>query len=196
MAPTEALSETLSSITSVKIDEITKQRRIFEDAKAKILEQVEAESKLRVKALILLDGLEKFITTGEIKPPLKFSLQNTRQFLKQAEYDPSISRKQLEDWQAKILNMMDTHSLKFEYASLCGRLVEECLSTTASCPKPGTKTDFGFETLAETEMLDQRMKWEALVFSPFNTDAIALQTHLDRLFKSSTAASDAYTKLR
>ncbi|KAL5319863.1 hypothetical protein ACEPPN_012921 [Leptodophora sp. 'Broadleaf-Isolate-01'] len=196
MAPTDALSETLSSITAVKLDEITKQRRIFEDAKAMILEQVEAEPKLRIKGQLLLDGLEKFITTGEIKPLLTFSFENTRQFLKQAEYDPSISRKQLEDWQAKILNVMDIHSLKFEYASLCGRLVQECLSGTAARPKIGPKTDFGFETLAETEMLDQRMKWEALVSSPFNTDVIALQAHLDRLFKSSTATCDAYTRLR
>ncbi|KAK0099708.1 hypothetical protein ONS95_013399 [Cadophora gregata] len=182
MAPNEALSETLSSVTNIKLAEISKQRDMFEKTKAELLKQAAAEPMLRDKATILLEGVKKLVLSGEIKANPNISLTNIDKFLKQAQYDLSVSRKLLQQRQDKLVNELNVHSLKFDYACLCGRLVEECLSASSQSLKAPSKSDFGFETLAETDLLDQRIKWEALAFAPFPTDTIALQTYLNRLF--------------
>ncbi|KAL2068036.1 hypothetical protein VTL71DRAFT_16134 [Oculimacula yallundae] len=194
MAPSGALSETLSSVTAIKLAEILKQREMFEDTKAELLKRVEAETKLRKKVTILLVGVKKLIDSGEIKANPDISLNNIETFLVQADYDPSVSRRLLQGWQETLVNELNVHSLKFEYASLCGRLVEECLSTPSSGAKVTSELliDFGFETLAETEMLDQRMKWETMAFNAFPTDTAALGGYLNRIFSQSPIISKAH----
>ena len=74
--------------------------------------------------------------------------------------------------------------------------MEECLSVSPPSLKAPFKSDFGFETLAETDMLDQRMKWEALAFASFPTDTAALQAYLTRLFMLSPVIAKAHLTLR
>jgi len=196
MAPNEAMSETLSSVTNIKLAEISKQRAMFENTKADLLKKVAAEPKLREKAAILLEGVKKLIAAGEIKANPSMSIANIEKYLSQARYDLSVSRKLLQHWQGKLENELNVHSLKFEYACLCGHLVEECLSVSPPSLKAPFKSDFGFETLAETDMLDQRMKWEALAFASFPTDTAALQAYLTRLFMLSPVIAKAHLTLR
>ncbi|PVH81604.1 hypothetical protein DL98DRAFT_587222 [Cadophora sp. DSE1049] len=172
------------------------QRDMFEKTKADLLKKVATETKLRDKATILLEGVKKLRASGEINGNPNISLANIEKYLSQARYDLSVSRKLLQHWQNKLLNELDVHSLKFEYACLCGRLVEECLSVSSPDLRGSSKLDFGFETLAETDMLDQRMKWEALAFAPFPTDTFALQAYLNRLFTLFPVITKAHLKLR
>ncbi|CZT13256.1 hypothetical protein WAI453_005397 [Rhynchosporium graminicola] len=117
-------------------------------------------------------------------------------FLVQAKHDPSVSRKLLQGWQAKLVNDLNVDSLKVEYASLHGRLLEKCLSTTLLRFKGTLKADFGFQTSTETELLDQRMKWETPAFNPYATDTVALERYLNQLFSQSPITAKAYHRLQ
>ena len=123
-------------------------------------------------------------------------MTNIEKYLSQARYDPSVSRKLLQHWQNRLENELNVHSLKFEYACLCGHLVEECLSVSSPSLEAPFKSDFGFETLAETDILDERMKWETLAFASFPTDTAALQAYLNRLFTLSPVIAKAHLTLR
>lgn len=74
--------------------------------------------------------------------------------------------------------------------------MEECLSASSNGLKSASKAEFGFETLAETEILDQRMKWEALAFNAFPTDTPTLKAYLYRLFKLSRVISKAHLRVQ
>lgn len=57
MASADILSQTLSSITSIKLDEISYQRNSFETAKKELLKTVEktADQSLKVKTLLRIN---------------------------------------------------------------------------------------------------------------------------------------------
>lgn len=57
MASTGALPQTLKSITATKINELGKQRTLFDKAKAEIREDAEAATDLHTRAQILLNGV-------------------------------------------------------------------------------------------------------------------------------------------
>jgi len=90
MTSSEILSQALSSITSIKLDEISDQRSSFEQAKAKLLNAANQEPNQRKKVQILLDGIEELTSNGMVKESPFISLKNFKQFIEQAACDPSI----------------------------------------------------------------------------------------------------------
>lgn len=148
------------------------------------------------KTSILLGAVLKLIGAGEIKANPNISYQNIGKFLNQAEYDPSVSIKLLEDWKAKLINELNIHSRKFEYASLYSEMVKECLASSTTRSKLPLLIDFEFETVTDADMLSERMKWESLAFDPFLTDTDALGSYLGKLFSATPAITGAFAKLK
>ena len=64
MASSDILSQTLSSITAIKLEELDLQRSNFENEKAELLEAVRAEPNQREKVRILLDRVEGLSLNG------------------------------------------------------------------------------------------------------------------------------------
>lgn len=98
MASSDILSQTLSSITSIKLDEIANQRAAFESAKADLLTVVNFEQDQRKKVQKLLEGIEGLEAMGSVKDSPIFCLKNIKQFIEQAHSDPSVSTKLQKDW--------------------------------------------------------------------------------------------------
>jgi hypothetical protein len=193
MASSDILSQTLSSITSIKLDEISNQRAAFESAKADLLAVVSFETDQRMKVQQLLKGIEGLDAMGKVKDSPIFCLKNIKQFIEQAHSDPSVSTKLQKDWQAQLEKALDIQSLKFEYASLYGRLVNEWLSVSE---ENGSSADIsGFEPVGRKEMHEQRAKWEDYVFKACETDEIAIHRYLDKLFNANKAVQSAFNTM-
>ncbi|ESZ95613.1 hypothetical protein SBOR_4009 [Sclerotinia borealis F-4128] len=130
---------------------------------------------------------------GKLENHHSFSLCNIRKFLDQAQHDPSVSEALLKDWQKKLEKELDIHSLKYEYASLYGRLVNEWLSASEDSI---AFDDSSFETIGRKEMHEQREKWEDYVFKPLITDSSAIDSYLTTLFTSTADIKKAWCELR
>lgn len=193
MASSDILSQTLSSITSIKLDEISSQRAAFEAAKSDLLTVVNHENDPRKKVHQLLEGIEYLDSMSNVKDSPIFCLKNIRQFIEQAHSDPSVSTKLQQDWQAQLEKALDIQSLKFEYASLYGRLVNEWLSVSEDNGSSDGGSDF--EPVGRKEMHEQRAKWEEYVFKACETDETAIHRYLEKLFDANKAVQSAFSTL-
>ncbi|PMD65044.1 uncharacterized protein K444DRAFT_640724 [Hyaloscypha bicolor E] len=193
MASSDILSQTFSSITSIKLDEISSQRATFEAAKSDLLTVVNHEVDPRKKVQQLLEGIEHLDSMSNVKDSPIFCLKNIKQFIEQAHSDPSVSTKLQKDWQAQLGKALDIQSLKFEYASLYGRLVNEWLSVSEDNDASDGGSDF--EPVGRKEMHEQRAKWEEYVFKTCETDETAIHLYLDKLFKTNKAVRFAFDTL-
>ncbi|KUJ19747.1 uncharacterized protein LY89DRAFT_640958 [Mollisia scopiformis] len=196
MASSDILSQTLSSITEIKLAEISNQRSTFEGIKAELIRTSKVEQDQREKVDILLQGLYDVDKLTRLSPNTMSYLTNVAKFLEQARHDPSVSIYLQKDWETKLINMLDVQSLKYEYASLYGRMVNEWLSS--SDEKSEVSSDNGsssFEKVGRKEMHDQRATWEEYVFKPLETDTTAIKTYLEKLFTSNKIIKSAYDTL-
>lgn len=197
MASADILSQTLTSITGIKLNEIQNQRNLYEKGKTELLAQVAKEPTQIEKLRVLLDKIDGLAVMGKVNNNPLISLNNARAFLEQAERDPSVTDKQLNDWQVKLEKELDIHSLKYEYADLYGRLVTEWLAGNSADESSDISSDeSSFETVGRKEMHEQRETWEGYVFKALETDVEAIQANLTKLFTSSNASKDAYKNLR
>jgi hypothetical protein len=196
-------STTLQSITGHKLQELGKKQRLFEDQKASLLAAAGRETDQTKKIKVLLDGVsqifaikstkrkranendeyESVITDAGGDERLNVMLPNLEHFLKQATYDPSISRKLLSDWEQSLTKELDVQSQKYRYATLYGQLVMEWLSSESQTPTEPRPDVLGGIHEEESRARDQgRGEWEKLVFEPFETDSAAIMDYLQNLF--------------
>lgn len=120
-------SDTLQTITTTKLNELSKKRATVEDQKTKLLRAVDNEADQKEKLRILLDGVKqsfaietahrgssrvgggagRIINGSSNDPRLVVMLKNVERFLDQARYDPSISPKLLRDWQRTLTEQLN-----------------------------------------------------------------------------------------
>jgi hypothetical protein len=210
-------SETLQSITTTKLVELSKKRKIFEDQKTAVFKAVELESDQKKKLRLLVEGVKQCfsiqtatgkkgserIVLGSTKDPnLEVLLNNLERFLTQAQYDPSVSRKLLRDWEDSLRQQLNVQSLKYQYATLYGELVTEWLtSEQASVPTDNaSEKSEEFEHVqraAETQAREEgRANWERLVFEPYETDQNAIAAYLQDLFVNNGTPSQKIKALQ
>ncbi|KAL8992579.1 MAG: hypothetical protein Q9169_006988 [Polycauliona sp. 2 TL-2023] len=186
------LSQTLQSITNTKISELRKQREAFAAFKSKLLASVDAAADPEARVRILLSAI------GDVSGNTgKISLKNIRRFLDQSRYDPSVPKLLLNDWEYELQLLLDQRTQKLDYADLYARLLTEWLADTSAVTTPlpqattggnGEPFDEPFELVARTKLQQLREMFESYVFTPLDTDAAAISSHLDGLFESENAS--------
>ncbi|PYH79145.1 hypothetical protein BO82DRAFT_356738 [Aspergillus uvarum CBS 121591] len=143
-----ALPQTLGSITATKINELSKQRNLFEQQRQEIAKAAEDATDLRTKTKILLDGVTRLKGYPNIAIDRHDDLDadhsagddtfvkdlsegaeyaNIRRFLLQSQYDPSVSERSLKGWIAKLEKELQFLQLRHEHASFYSDLVTEWL---------------------------------------------------------------------
>ncbi|KAL6360080.1 hypothetical protein LRP88_05780 [Fusarium phalaenopsidis] len=207
-------SATLQEITNTKLDELSKRRSRFEEAKSSILASIQVEDDAVKRVITLSDGVKKCFDikldkAGKVMTEqtghgaLEIELKNLDRFLDQAKCDPSVSSKTLDAWQQSLLRHLDMQSLQFQYAALYAQLVTEWLSGDKEEEgASGDDVEMGepFEDVGSAAKLESRMKWEGVAFEAADVDETALKQYLDHLFgvdnKHKKDVASALKKLR
>ncbi|KAI0836354.1 hypothetical protein F5Y06DRAFT_305342 [Hypoxylon sp. FL0890] len=208
------ISETLQEITNIKLEELSKRRADFENAKSNVLAMLEDEKDPMRRLHILNQGVKACYAlklgkskkvpnaTQSSNSELELELNNLNCFLAQAKYDPSVSVNMMHTWEQSLLRHLDTQSLKYEYASLYAQLVTEWLSTEKSQEddKDNVAMTEGYEDVADATKQDARQQWESTIFEPTTVDEYKLRSYLDQLFgtqnTNASPALEALNKLK
>ena len=177
-------SDTLQTITTTKLNELSKKRAIFEAQKASLLKAAALESDQKKRLRIFIDGVKDSFAvktvaissrrggTGRVMsgndPHLQVLLKNVERFFEQAHYDPSISSKLMANWERTLSEQMNVQALKYQYATLYGELVTEWLSSehviTPADDASENSDDFEDVNIRKEERDAGRAEWEELVF--------------------------------
>jgi len=203
-------SNTLHSITTTKLEELSKKRATF-DAEYNALQAATAnESDPLTRLYILVDGIKSCFQlnteSSKLKGPdgkdrrygrviirgttttilgLETELKCLERFLEQAKFDPSMSQSRMIEWEKTMRGYLSVQSVKYQYATLYGELVTEWL---ASEQKPEETGDDNvemadtFEEVPGARRLESRVEWERAVFEPKVIDHAALEQYLKELF--------------
>lgn len=217
-----AFSQTLNSITTTKLELLSKQHADFTSYKTEILYSVKNAHDPREKVRLLLDGIKSWRGTDTSGPSSVNShseyLRNVERFLFQAQQDPSINESCLSEWEDNLTQSLETEKVKFEYAELFGRLLTEWIASSAPPAKvtpenkkslhkreaSGEEVDIesldspmdAFEKIGRKEMHEQRLLFEAHVFVDKKTNTAAITAYLEDLFSQSKESKNELTAMR
>lgn len=188
--PSAALSRTLQSITITKIGELEKQRNTFERRKNEVLTNVEnAGNDRRERASRLLKAVKEFHPSSEYES----SIWNMHNYLHQSYYDPSIPITMLETIEKQLRSKIDAQSRRLNLADLYSRLLTEWLVSSASSdegPTPAMEEmpdlEASFEVVERDRLQQLRDKFEAVIFTPLETDEVEIDNYLTDLFATDT----------
>ncbi|RDW73455.1 hypothetical protein BP6252_07362 [Coleophoma cylindrospora] len=197
MASGDVLSNTLSTITSIKLAEITQQRVRFEESKKALLLAVQNEPNQGEKIRLLLNCVDELPSMTKFDSNPAISFPYIRRFVNQADLDPSVPTHLLKAWQEQLEAELEVHSQKYNYAALYGQLVNEWLAASAKVPSATESlSESAFEEVGRKEMYEQREIYEKYVFEAKETDQKAIYAYLEGLFTSNQATTTAFASLK
>lgn len=209
MEHSDSLRSTLHSITSIKRQELAKQRDVCKQLRAELLEPVQGESNARERVKLLLKDAGKRLPVDrettlkrrkqktheiprkkessqheEILGLADLSAPNTQRFLEQSEKDASISPAYFQDIEKRFRDALRAQEIKYEYATLFSDLVTE--RSAENTDTQATSSDKP-ESVGRREMHEQRQEWESLVFKPLKLDQRQILQALEKVFSSPEA---------
>lgn len=205
MPAEESIWSTLHNITSIKRQELAKQRDACQAMRTELFDPVKGESDSRERLRLLLRGAGKRIASDkeDVGRPRKFrrasemirkresaqhqeilelagiSASNLQRFLEQSENDASITSAFFSTLENQFLVALQALEVKYKYATLFSDLVTERSSQVLDATE--------YETVGRQEMQDQRKEWESLVFSPMPLDEAKILSTLTNVFSSPEA---------
>lgn len=208
MVSGSVFSETLQSITDAKLSELSSKRATFEDRHAAALQGLDKQKDPLSRVTTLAEGLKhcfdidtKDGTLQHHDSRLTGDLNRLDRFLEQARFDPSLSDRILQEWEAMLMRHLDVQLRRYQYATLYGQLVTEWLtpskkSTTEVDQSSGGKDMGGsFDEIPGKKRLEAREQFEKSVFEPAKVDRDAVDAYLDSLFSDDyDAATKTTTK--
>ena len=182
---TAALSRTLKSITITKIAELEKQRKSFAARKHALLRAAkQAEPNKRQKVLGLLEGLEGL----DLPSSSDVSLPNMKRWLNQSDFDDSIPEDMLRSFDEQLRSQLDVQTRRLDLADLYSRLLREWLNSSNSetemdlAVDDNKSLDGSFEIVEKERLKSLREKFEAVVFTPLETNESEIENYLESLF--------------
>ncbi|KKK21199.1 hypothetical protein ARAM_006854 [Aspergillus rambellii] len=219
-----ALPQTLRSITTTKIKELSKQRSLFEKRRHEILTAASNASDLRTKARILLEGVTKLKghpgdafdnedldvdhpegdETRVEDGTERARHANIRRFLLQGRYDPSVAESSLNEWIAGLEQELQYMEQSHDHAAFYSKLVTEWLEDLEVAPSGSVSLEEeagageGMEKkVGRAEMHEQRRTWEEIVFrEDSDVQADEIRAYLEDLFTKTPLSQQALKELR
>ena len=202
--------ETLHTITTTKLEELTKQRVAFEEEYSALLDAAKAEIDPFKRVCLLLNGTKvclgvqtdnktaedgrssRVISSGARNTRLETDIRNLDRFIEQARFDPSVSSNVVTDWEKTLLQYLSVQSTKFQYADLYGKLVTEWLSSDKIAAEDvDVEMTESFEEIPGAKKLASRVEWERDVFQAADVDENALNSYLEELFTTNNKPGTA-----
>ncbi|KIJ40904.1 hypothetical protein M422DRAFT_172975 [Sphaerobolus stellatus SS14] len=191
--------QNLRSITSIKLEELEKQRLAYIESQKKVLQKAEAlvndpvaKVELLVKAVRAWNGSGALGSDENVEN--KITLGNLDDLLLQAKRQPYFNKKILDKWANTLEGYIRHRTLKFEYAKLSGNLFDDWLisgdtdvmvNSTEIAPESIEEKDF--VEVGRKEMHEQKARLASLIFEERKIDEEALSSYLSGLFSHKSA---------
>jgi hypothetical protein len=190
-------NETLQGIVNAKLVELERKRSVFEASKTKLLSAVDKQPTDTARLRCLVDGVKnifgirssqdgRVVMLSSKHRKLEEKLSNLERFLTQPQYDPSVSRNLLMEWEKDLVQQLAVQSSRYEYAALYAKLVTEWLVAEKKIgvaqDDSGDMAMSGFEELESRQKLEAREEWAKSVFEPMDRDTAAITKYLRQLF--------------
>uniref|UniRef100_A0A0B7K7Y3 Reverse transcriptase domain-containing protein n=1 Tax=Bionectria ochroleuca TaxID=29856 RepID=A0A0B7K7Y3_BIOOC len=179
MVSSNTLTETLHTVTGIKIPELRKQKQAYERAKQSLLEKAQNEADSRKRVQLLLDGSEELPGIKDLRSHPLFNIHHLWFFVEQARFDPSVSDRVLADYEKTVRNQLDAETANYDFTELYGELVKEW---TSSNNTNTTDSESVFVSLGHEDMHQQRATLKEYVFHAKETDTTAIKAYLDEIF--------------
>ena len=205
-------SETLNTITTTKLQELSHKRAAFDKQYHALEAAAATEEGVLNRLCILVDGVKACfhiqtrdtddkrpdgqprlgsVIEGKASsmPQLIADLTLVDRLLDQARFDPSVNEAKFLEWEQTMMRYLKMQSAKYEYADLYGRLVTEWLAAE----QPTTNQDVSmkdadaFEEVPTAGKLESRKEWEQSVFEAAKVDENALGEYLRTLYGEDSA---------
>jgi hypothetical protein len=205
MATGSVFSDTLQSITTTKLSELSRKRATFEARHTEAINSLQAQSDPLARLTTLLASVKHCFNidtktnsaarrnrpNSEERQPEE-DLVRLERFLEQAKFDPSLTDRMLHKWEETLIHHLDVQLRRYEYATLYGQLVTEWLSPdkrqdatpTATAPSTDAEIGDGFEELPDKKRLEAREQFESAVFASADVDESAIKQYLGGLFSN------------
>lgn len=191
MAPIDStLSQTILSLTQSKIRELENQRDAYEKRKKDIIDASQNSPNPLERVKLILSAVNNLQPQTARDDPTIVSIGR---YLQQAQYDSSIPVKKLEGFEKHILARLNARSAKMTMADLYSRLLMDWVDFSLAKEKEDTTTndqnadapDEDYEVIEEQQKQRLRQlcdQFEAVVFTPLETNEQAIHSFLERLF--------------
>ncbi|KAF2651391.1 hypothetical protein K491DRAFT_696516 [Lophiostoma macrostomum CBS 122681] len=196
-AQSSFLSQTLQAITTTKMREQDKRRRLYEAHKSGILETARASPNEKARLSVFLNGFKQLSTSNKgiwyVDADRESLVKNVTRYLEQSYRDPSVSTNILGRFESNFREKLEQESQRFEFADLYYRLLSEWTDThsepIASLRKDGDDLSGSFEHVQRYNLQDLKDKFSNVVFTPLETDEVEIDTYLHSLFEDDHASS-------
>ncbi|RDW89164.1 hypothetical protein BP6252_01196 [Coleophoma cylindrospora] len=181
---TAALSQTLKSITILKLKELEKQRKAYELRKAETLRYAnlpDVDQRQRVYHLLL--AVEQL----DPAPASDIDLCNVRRWLDQSNFDTSVPDTMVDEFEKQLRSQLDIQTRRLDLANLYSQLLTEWLNPInvdeSIAVEDDSSLDGSFELVDKDRLKQLVEKFEDVVFSPLDTDEVAIYNYLAALFE-------------
>jgi hypothetical protein len=185
-----SFNKTLQFITSVKLQELEKQRQAFQTHHAPVFDKANAQGDLVNRVETLLETSRSWsgaLSSDVIKGVL--DLDNLELWLQQAKQDPGFETSNLERW----AQTLETHArqsvMRFDCARLLGNLFQEWLSSGDSIiAGAADQNSKEFVDVGRKEKHEQMERFTSIVFEEKKINTNALKSYLDTIFSGKYAS--------
>ncbi|KAK2811174.1 hypothetical protein FQN50_002271 [Emmonsiellopsis sp. PD_5] len=195
MASSSILSQTLQSITVTKVQELETRRQKYQKQKDEILAKADgAGNDVGERIKLLHDSIKDLgiCSAAEAEEFADFC-----RYVQQSEYDPSVSKEKLAQFEQKIRAKLDSETRKLDLADLYSRLLIEWIDAPRASGGESPSLDnlslgdsFDVVQSVQKERLEQlRDKFESVVLTPLETDEVEIDNYLKQLFNSDEGES-------
>src|ERR1700722_19694720 len=183
-------------INALKLEELDKQLAAYEDY-AKVIKVADGAPDLAKKLEILLEGVDSWMGSGAVDESSiiggKLNISNLEMWLEQAKKDPSFSPDVIRGWTDTLESYIRFSQRKLGCAKLFGNLLNEWLASGDSITAKTTGKDEEaaenehFVQVGRKEMLEQKEKFNSIVFEAKKVDTKAIRAYLTDLFSDVAA---------
>lgn len=194
-ASPELSVSTLQHVTKRKLERLTEHIDTFSAKKKQVIATASQEATLAEQLSALLKGAKDHSFNLNREGAGKW-VANIERYLAQAEYDSSVSQKQIGEWKQMVEQELEVQGHRYRYASLFGKLCNEWSRKTdvnatllnANELDESGPADDDFVDLGRKEAVAQREEWEKYAFTESVVDTDEIEHYLEDLFDS-TATS-------
>ncbi|KAF7354950.1 hypothetical protein MSAN_01410100 [Mycena sanguinolenta] len=194
-AHSAAFGKTLQFITSIKLEELEKQRLAFEAHSAVLEKAAACGDDLVQRVELLLDAVRSWRGSGAVDSSTfvgdKLDLASLDLWLLQARKDPGFSPDVLKEWADTLEAHIRHCTTRFEFAKLFGGLFNEWLSSGDSVleqdseSSPRANPSDEFVEVGRQALYEQQERLKSIIFEPKVIDTDALFAYLTDLFSDS-----------